>query len=347
MSLQALEALPMPADYFLLALRRFGTSPEKVRRLLDGTEVVEPRAESGAGPIQAIRLGQQLTQVRNLNRHGPDGWGLELGSLLGDAAHGDLAVASACAPDLATALEKLVEFGHVRAPYFELAVESDATWHRVFIRDLLGEDAELRPPLIEALLLSVQALVESALGRPMTEARVLLAFDAPPYADRYGEFFHTAVTFGAPHTEVRFPRPWLTLACPFADAGRHAMAVERLAAFRRTLASPTYLIAQVERALEASPHALPGQQEVARSLGLSRRTLTRRLAEHSVSFRDLVARVRQRRARLLLTDPTLTIAEISDRLGYGDAANFGRAVRRWYGCSPRALRERIRRESSA
>ncbi len=344
MALEALHSLPMPADYFQLALRRFGGSPAVRRRLLEGTGIDDAGGAAGASPPRAIQLGQQLTQVRNLNRHGPEGWGLELGSALRDAAHGDLAVAASCSDDLATALDTLVEFGHVRAPYFELAVEADATWHRVIIRDLLGDEAELRPPLIETLLLSIQALVESALGQPMTEARFLVGYAPPPYADRYRDSFHASVRFDAPETEVHLPVAWLQLACPFADAARHASAVERLAAFRRTLASPTYLVAEVERALEASPRALPSQQEVARSLGLSRRTLTRWLGEHDVSFRDLVGRVRKRRAEALLADSTLTIAEIADQLGYGDAANFGRAVRRWVGCSPRAFRERLQRK---
>jgi hypothetical protein len=41
-------------------------------------------------------------------------------------------------------------------------------------------------PLLEFLLLSIQALVESALGKPLTEASFALAFPAPAYADRCG-----------------------------------------------------------------------------------------------------------------------------------------------------------------
>jgi AraC-like DNA-binding protein len=44
------------------------------------------------------------------------------------------------------------------------------------------------------------------------------------------------------------------------------------------------------------------------------------------------------RAEVLLREGTYNVAEISDRLGYEDAANFARACRRWFGATPSALR---------
>lgn len=78
--------------------------------------------------------------------------------------------------------------------------------------------------------------------------------------------------------------------------------------------------------------------DVSRHLGMSPRTLIRRLQESGASYRGLVDRHRRRRAEALLREGSQSVAEIGYRLGYEDAANFARACRRWFGAAPSALR---------
>jgi AraC-like DNA-binding protein len=42
-----------------------------------------------------------------------------------------------------------------------------------------------------------------------------------------------------------------------------------------------------------------------------------------------------------LAQPSLSVAEIAERLAYDEPTNFARACRRWFGLSPRAYRARI------
>lgn len=79
-------------------------------------------------------------------------------------------------------------------------------------------------------------------------------------------------------------------------------------------------------------------ESAAMSVGMSVRTLQRRLAETGVSYSDLVDEVRLARALALIDDPSIKLWEISRRLGYADAANFDRAFRRWTGFSPSQVR---------
>jgi AraC-like DNA-binding protein len=72
---------------------------------------------------------------------------------------------------------------------------------------------------------------------------------------------------------------------------------------------------------------------------MSMRTLKRRLAERDTSFSALLDEARREKATLLLRAGELTVDEIGQRLGYSDAANFGRAFRRWTGTSPKAFRD--------
>ena len=77
----------------------------------------------------------------------------------------------------------------------------------------------------------------------------------------------------------------------------------------------------------------------ATALAVSRRTLTRRLAEERASFRHILDEVRSDLARALLQDCSLSIADIAFFLQYSEPAAFHRSFRRWTGLTPHAFRE--------
>lgn len=73
-------------------------------------------------------------------------------------------------------------------------------------------------------------------------------------------------------------------------------------------------------------------------LGISSRTLQRRLNRRGISFWALVEQSRFEIAAALLCDTNLKIQEIAARLGYSSPNGFSRAFARWAGCSPSAFR---------
>jgi AraC-like DNA-binding protein len=78
----------------------------------------------------------------------------------------------------------------------------------------------------------------------------------------------------------------------------------------------------------------PDIQAVAKELGLSDRTLQRRLTEENTSFKHLLTQARHEQAREYLTDPTLDIKEVAFLIGYEDQNSFYRAFRLWEGDTP-------------
>ncbi|WBO23206.1 AraC family transcriptional regulator [Sphingomonas abietis] len=81
----------------------------------------------------------------------------------------------------------------------------------------------------------------------------------------------------------------------------------------------------------------PTIDAVARSLGLSTRTLQRRLSEVGTTFAVILDDVRGRRAAQLIQSRTRSLGEITYMLGYSEQAALSRAVRRWFGVSPSKL----------
>jgi AraC-like DNA-binding protein len=79
---------------------------------------------------------------------------------------------------------------------------------------------------------------------------------------------------------------------------------------------------------------------VVRRLGMSRRTLQRRIAASETTFSLIRDDVRFELATFMLADSDLSIGEIACRLGYSEIASFSHASARRFGRSPRQVRSR-------
>jgi len=86
------------------------------------------------------------------------------------------------------------------------------------------------------------------------------------------------------------------------------------------------------------PDGVPRIEAAAEAAGMSVRTLQRRLAGQSLSYDQLVSKLRFEQARLLLQQRELKISDIARQLGYRHATHFTRAFRRIAGISPRDYR---------
>jgi AraC-like DNA-binding protein len=82
---------------------------------------------------------------------------------------------------------------------------------------------------------------------------------------------------------------------------------------------------------------------VARDLGVSSRTLQRRLTEAGASYQMLLDEVRKDAAARYLTESALAICEVAYLIGYSEPAPFHRAFKRWFGTTPDVYRQRRRR----
>jgi AraC-like DNA-binding protein len=98
---------------------------------------------------------------------------------------------------------------------------------------------------------------------------------------------------------------------------------------------------QVKRALKRSlAGKRPTLQHTAREMGMSVRTLQRRLADAGFTFHQLVEGARRELARHYLTHSAAELSEIAYLLGYEHANSFFRAFCAWEGTSPGEWRAR-------
>jgi AraC-like DNA-binding protein len=81
--------------------------------------------------------------------------------------------------------------------------------------------------------------------------------------------------------------------------------------------------------------------DAAKSLNMSVRSLQRKLSNEGVSFKEMVADVRQTLALSYLADTKHPLNEIAYLLGFSDHSNFTRAFKRWFGVSPSEKRHEL------
>lgn len=86
---------------------------------------------------------------------------------------------------------------------------------------------------------------------------------------------------------------------------------------------------------------------LAQNLGISRRTLQRRLSALGFSFKEILRDVREQQSRRYLDDPRLAVTEIALLLGYSDQASFSNAFKGWCGCAPTEYRQKVGPAGSA
>ena len=91
---------------------------------------------------------------------------------------------------------------------------------------------------------------------------------------------------------------------------------------------------------EAVSNGTDDAASVARRLGVSERTLRRKLHSLGTSHREKRDRARYAVAEQLLARSNVTLAEIASRVGFSEVSAFSRAFRRWTGTTPGAFRRR-------
>jgi AraC-like DNA-binding protein len=256
--------------------------------------------------------------------------------------HGFLGFAAMTASTPREAIEIAERFCLTRTSAFGIAcyVEGDVASLVLEERVPLGA---LREFVVITLLVGIAQIARDVTGQPI-RGIAECAFPAPAYAmallSRPGADAAGTMVFGKPAHRLVFDASVLDL--PLRGADPAAMQLARAQCDRElaAIAETSGFVGHVRSVVATGVEGTPSLEEVAHRMHVSPRTLKRRLATHGASFSAVVEEVRHQRALLLLDDQRLALAEVADRLGYSDVANFTRAFRRWTGQTPAAFRRR-------
>lgn len=154
-------------------------------------------------------------------------------------------------------------------------------------------------------------------------------------ADLHAAFFGCPIRFGAKSDRMILNATDLDLPFPGHNPELLQMLTPALAAATREIEAQASVVDQVKATLKrAMASGRPDVASVARELGLSERTLQRRLTAEGKTFRAVLTEARQEFGRQLLSDPSIEVEEVAYLLGFQDTNSFYRAFREWEDVTP-------------
>jgi len=202
-----------------------------------------------------------------------------------------------------------------------------------------ADEAALLPFLCEELYASVLMLCRGLVGPAFRPLRLELAYPAPAYAREYEALFGCEVRFDMPRNRELVDPAWMDYQLPTWNpvSARQALALCR--AQMPGGERPGELVASVRSLLRVRLQDNPRLADIAAELHVTERTLRRQLAAAGTGFKQLHDQVRRERARDLLRERDLPIAQVGASVGFRDAREFRRAFKRWTGTTPSQARD--------
>jgi AraC-like DNA-binding protein len=203
-------------------------------------------------------------------------------------------------------------------------------------------------PFAEFCLAVFVLHVRAATGVPFGLRRVTFAHPRPPDVREHERVFGCPVAFEADGNRLHLDRVAWEAPASGAHPGVLGVLVEHADLLLEKLPRGPDLVERTRRAIgQRLRGGEPSLEGVARALGMSERSLQRRLRELGYTYNALSDEVRATMARLYLEQPDLALAEVGYLLGFADQSTFHRAFKRWTGRTPREARAGALREKRA
>ena len=249
---------------------------------------------------------------------------------------GPLGFAWLASPTLRSALGRLNRFEAMVNDHLSVSMQERGDTLAVTI-EFHNEpvDAGLREDSALGILV---AMCRRIAGEDLNPTAVYCQQATPEDTSEYFALFRCPVHFDAETTRMEFPRDAvdepLTGCNQQVAASSDEMAIRYLAwRDRNDIVNRvrTWIIEHL-----AEGHVT--EDRAAEALAMSTRSLNRKLREEDTSFKQVLNDTRRSLAERLITDPSLSLTEISFMLGFSEASSFSRAFKRWTGNSPSEVR---------
>ncbi len=248
----------------------------------------------------------------------------------------------ACAPSLREACQAWVRFSPIRTNAYQIIFEEDASGGYVEW-PVLESRGEWRQNMFARIGWASRQL-EHALAMKAPPITIELATAPPTCTSNFQRKYQGRLKFGAPHNRIRIPVGLLSRPLYRNDAHLYEIilkaAGEELDRFGQNELPLSRIANEVTSSLANGACTLP---QIATKLGMSQRAVQRLLEKEGTSFRKLSEEIRRSAAERYLRGTDMPMKEIAYLLGFSELSTFSRAVKTWFGVSPKKVRDRSSR----
>lgn len=220
---------------------------------------------------------------------------------------------------------------------FQMLTGNTATW--VVYHPRQGALA-FSPHQIEAVLAAVVTFASRVMGLALRPRRVQFSHARLGPLKGYRDVFGCPVEFEQAFSGLQVDNTVLDKYLPQADT-QLAKMHEQYTSAQLAALTESHMSAEDLRqwlAVHMGPQ-VPRRIQAAQALGVSERTLARRLQLYGQTFNGLLDEVRREMALQVMTDTDFALADIALSLGFADSSTFLRAFKRWTGMTPARWRK--------
>ena len=259
--------------------------------------------------------------------------GLAMGNLMTISHHGMAGVAAVTQPTLRGCLETISRFCSELFPPLEMigAEEGDIGMFQ------MHENLSLAPYthfFLELNMVSFYNIMQQLVAETgLNLHHVAFHYPEPAWGYIYRRYFKCPVLFDQPETALVGPASLADCELPLANR-LMAMAAEKTLFENIPTRAIRLLPLRLRRLLLRYYGAFPSMENAASDLGMSGRTLRRKLAEEGTTYQQELDAVREKLAKQYFQRGGRSVTELSLMLGFTDSSAFAKAFRRWTGQAP-------------
>ncbi|MGH8808056.1 MAG: AraC family transcriptional regulator [Noviherbaspirillum sp.] len=242
--------------------------------------------------------------------------------------------------NLLLGLERFERYLRVVSDATVISLHKDCNGYRLKL-EIDGGGRPVPRQRADYILVTLLNILRWISGRNLHPAAVSFAHSDPADRQPYENAFQCPLHFNAPVYGLLLSTADLTCPLPTSNPVLAELHERYVGEYLDRLDNNSVIHSIRKLIIRQLPDGEPLRGHAAKALHMSERTLQRRLQEEGTSFHQLVDDIRRELARQYLTQPQITLAQVTYLLGFSDQSIFSRACKRWFDVPPRQYRDRI------
>ncbi|SIR53323.1 transcriptional regulator, AraC family [Bosea sp. TND4EK4] len=309
-----------------------------LRAALEGIRLSEAELTS---PLTKVSVNQIVQSYRNaLKLSQNPGFGFHVGAQFHVSTYGMYGLALLAGVDFRQTVSFALKYYQLTAPLVSVTFEernARAAWS-ISVLPFRSLNSPLQDFIVELQFGALLCVHRDLMGPDFRLAQVHLTGRRPAAEARHSRQFGCEVLYEQTQNRFIYPAEWLDKKPALGNPVTHAQVAQICDTLLTEVKQSAGVAGRVRQVLLAQLASPPGANALAAQLGLSPRTLRRRLQDENTTYRELIDALRAETAIRYMRETRLTVENISFLVGFSDPAAFRYAFKRWTQTAPNAFR---------